>query len=793
MTVFLLVILIIPIITFFVLQSKKIQTYITQEIAQEVSENLNAKFEVESVGFRFFNRVVLNNVYIEDQLKDTLFYSKEVICYLKKFNRKDKKIDITKVNLLNARIYLHKFDTLQPINMRFGKADTVQIDTIPQEKSNWQISFKNIEMHQSVFRFKSIRKRHKASGVINFNDLVCYIDDLDIRNFSIKDGTVNFYTKKLKFKEKEGFYAYNVKFNMSIGKKHMIFRNVKIRTPYSYINSDSLCFYHNNFDEYQQFAKNIRLDLAFQESNISFSDIGYFSGIFKNINLNTVLSGRVYSKLSTFKGKNVMFRVGEQTELITDFSLNGLPNHKQMFMYIDFKKLVTCAKDFDIINRFINNKEFAFPESFNKLGSINYKGNFAGFYDDFVTYGKLTSDLGSISTDLYLRPDTSQSLAFSGNLKTSNFQIGELVEGTERIGKISMDAQINGSSKGKKSVQATTDGIIHNIEINNYNYQNIIIDGYLTEKTYDGYLNISDPNIVIDFSGGIDFSEQIPEFNFKASVPKANLYGLNIDTKDTTSNLSFDLDANFVGINLDNVIGEINFSNAKLIKFNEEMGFDTLKFISKQYADTHRVELKSDYIDAFLTGTYKSNSLLQSIKNTWFNYLPALINESTDTLTLKYNNDLSLNVSLKKTEIISRFFLPNVQLSDSSTLNLKYNAKQGQLILKAYANKLNYNNHTFNNLSFTTFSNDSLFTILTKCNSFLLNNYFTLDNFKTTSITHNNNIDLKIDWSNMDTVNYEGKILSSTLIDQKKTLRNTFFYYNSIAFSSHCKRFFVVY
>jgi hypothetical protein len=765
--IFLFVIFTLLTSTFFILQNSKIQTFLTNKIAKELSYNRNAKITVGSVNYKFFKRISLKNVYIEDQLKDTLFFSEEIICNLKRINKKQKVIDISNANVLKAKIYLHKFDSLQPLNILFLKKDST-IDTLT--KANWQISFQNIEIHKSIFKYKSYKKYKTSYEVVNFSNLECRIDDLDIRNLRIENGEVNFYTKKIRFTEKSGFNVYNAKFNMSIGKKHMIFKNLIIRTPNSYINSDSLIFRHGDFTEYQFFAKNIDLDFSLQESNVSLVDLGYFSQIFKNIDVNAVVSGRFHNKLSNFKGKKVKIHIGEQTELITDFNINGLPDHKQMFMYVDFKKLTTCAKDFEILNKFFKKRNnFLIPKHFDKLGIISYKGNFAGFYDDFVTNGKFTSDLGNISTDLSLRPDTSGILAFNGNLKTNNFNIGELANDTLMMGEISLNAQIKGTTGANKTIKATTNGIIHNFEINNYNYQNIVLDGYLTENTFDGYFNISDPNIEVDFRGGIDFSKEIPVFNFKASVPNTNLYGLNIDKKDTTASLSFNLSANFEGIDVDNAIGEINFTNAQLTKFNEKMLFDSLSLVSEQYADTHRIELKSDYIDALLIGSYRSTSLIQSIKNLYYNYLPALINDPTDTLALVYNNNFILDLKLKKTKQISNFFIPYLYLSDSSNLKVNYNSNIKRLLFNATSKELKYNNHTFTNLSINTFSNDSIFTILTKCDNFLLNNYFNLENFKTTSLTHNNKIDFKVDWLNADTIIYGGKILASTSIKQKES------------------------
>jgi hypothetical protein len=764
--IFLLVIITLPTAAFFILKSSKVQTYLTQKITQEVSENLNAKFKVEAVHFKFFNRISLKKVYIEDQLKDTLLYSDEIICNIKEFSRKTKNINISKVNLINAKFYLHRTDSLSPINLKFI-TESLKKDSIPNNKAKWNVKFQNIELQQSIFRLKLYHENKSDYGV-NFSNLICYIEDLDIRNLQFNEGEASFYIKKLKFKEQSDFYVYNLKLNMSIGRNHMKFSNVKIRTPYSYINSDSLSFRFNNYQEFRQFAKNIKLDFTFQESNVSFTDIGYFAPIFKDISINTVLSGRVYSKLSTFKGKDVSFKIGEQTELITDFSLNGLPNHKQMFMYVDFKKLTTWAQDFELINKFLkNNKKIEIPENFNQLGIISYKGNFAGFYDDFVTYGKFTSDLGNVSTDLSLKPDTSKTLAFNGNLKTTDFFVGQLVPENKYIGKISMDAQIKGSAGTDKTIRATTDGIIHNIDINNYNYQNIVIDGFLTEKTYNGILQISDPNIQLNFSGDIDFSKEIPIFNFYADVPLANLYGLNIDKEDTTSNLRFNLNANFKGINIDNAVGEVNFTNTVLHKLNDSIAFDTLRLVSEVQVDTHKIELKSDYIDVFLSGTYKPTHLVQSLKNMYYNYLPALVRHAEDTIELNFENSFELNIDLKKTDKLTYYFLPKVFISDNSKIEFNYNDQNKRFLLNAFSEHLRFKNHSFTNIDISTFSNDSIFTAHTTSDNLLLNNYFDLEKFKMTSLIQKNKVDFKFDWNNEDTVVNKGKILASTTIRQK--------------------------
>jgi len=771
----LLVIIVLPVTAYFVLQNNKIQTYITQKITKTVSENLNAKFRVESVNYRFFNKVVLKNVYIEDQYEDSLLFAKEIIANLSRIDRKKRAIDINHINVLNARFYLNKPDSLAPLNLKFI-VDELKRDST-NTKPRWEINFRNIEMHQMVFRFRNFKNIKKNSGV-DFSNLICYIEDLDIRNLKIKNQVVDFHINKLNFSEQSGFKIYNLKSNMSIGKQHMLFKNIKIRTPNSFIYADSLSFNHNDFDEYKNFTEWVKIDFALRESNVSFNDIYYFSPKLRNIDVNLVISGRVHGKVSSLKGKDVKFQVGEQTELITDFDFNGLPNLKKTFIYANFKKFKAAVKDFEIINQFTEGSEkFTIPENLNKLGIVNYEGKFTGFIDDFVTYGKFTTDLGDISTDLYLKPDTSRTLAFDGKLETTDFRVGELFTDNETVGKITTNAQIEGVIGRDKTLKANTDGVIKNITVNNYNYQNIILDGFLTEKTYDGILSISDPNIEMDFIGNIDFSGNIPVFNFNANVPKANLYGLNIDKKDTSARLSFNVDANFTGNTLDNAVGEINFSQTELTKRNETMHFDTLKIIAEHFADTNKITLTSDYVDGLLIGEYQPSTLFQSIKNLFYTYTPALIKNPGDTLNIISTNNFRFNADLKNTQLLTYFFLPSVKISDSAKVDLKYRESKKQLLLNASAKKASFNQHSINHLSVKAVSNDSIFTASTKTESILLGNQIFLENFRTTSLTSQNEVHLKVDWDNDDTQDeYNGKILASTLIKQKEAYDDPLFH-----------------
>ena len=109
--------------------------------------------------------------------------------------------------------------------------------------------------------------------------------------------------------------------------------------------------------------------------------------------------------------------------------------------------------------------------------------------------------------------------------------------------------------------------MIDSIEINNYKYRNISLNGIFSEKTWDGNVRISENNIRMDILGMFNFRNKLPEFDFTLNLAKADLFKLKFDKSDTTSSISMLVTANFKGNNIDNLDGEIKLLNSNLKKY----------------------------------------------------------------------------------------------------------------------------------------------------------------------------------------------------------------------------------
>ena len=283
----------------------------------------------------------------------------------------------------------------------------------------------------------------------------------------------------------------------------------------------------------------------------------------------------------------------------------GLPDIQETYMYFDIEDLTTSVSDIESFQLPGSSGDtIVIPENLSDLGNISYHGKFAGFYNDFVTYGSFITDMGNISSDLSIRPDADENVHFKGEISTEGFKLGEIADLEELAGKLSMKSNVEGISYRGGELSAKMDGYIYLLELNGYPYQNMYLVADLSNRKFDGSFSIADPNLKMEFFGKIDFTDTLPVFDFTADVDKALLNNLNIATSDPTYTLSCYLRANFIGANLDDFDGEIKLVNSLFQKQDKQIQIYDFNLIAHHRPDTNQMMLSSDHVDAEIIGRY---------------------------------------------------------------------------------------------------------------------------------------------------------------------------------------------
>ncbi len=746
-------------ISYGLVRHEKVQTFLVHKITNEVSEQLNTKFTIESVEIRFFNRLILNNIYLEDHKKDTLLYADRLTAKLRSLNREDKKIRLQKIEFDNASIRLYK-DSTGFLNINHITKQLKREQKEEKQKEKWTIYCNNLALHESDFSYKIFHKKKSDFG-INFTDL--HIKNINLKSnfFRLQNDTVKILVKDLSCQEKSGLKVDHMNCLLSLNSQHMHFNNVSILTKRSKILAHHVNFNFENFIAFSKDAKNkLKMQCDFENTLISLADIAYFAPVLRNFPLRAKLSGDFKGKISDFKAKNVEIEYLYNTKIIGNFNMIGLPDIKETFIFVDLKQLTTIPSELEkLLAQMPLKKKVTLSENLEKLGKISYSGNFTGFPEDFVAYGNLFTNLGIVSTDLSIKPGTENEIEYNGLIKTTDFDIGTLMNNDSLVGTISMNASIEGW-QSKNGIKGFMDGKIQKIELNNYEYQNIDLKGNLSEKTFDGAIIIEDPNIKFSFLGNFDFSGEIPEFNFITNIPYANLYELNIVENDSTMKLSTIIEADFIGTKLDDLNGKISLLNTHFVKNSDSTFIHNIHITADSAAGIKTLALSSDFVDGKLKGEYHFSNLINSSKTLIYNYLPTLRGKNT-ALEKSVVNNFSFWINIKKTGIITDFFLPSLKISEYTQITGRYYDKTNSFEGALIAEGISVNDNKFENVIISLNSNDTVFTMATENEKLVFSNGKNLQNLTTISEIKNNNMTFSMHWDNYSTPSYSGSFLAS--------------------------------
>ncbi|MCX6334645.1 MAG: translocation/assembly module TamB domain-containing protein [Bacteroidia bacterium] len=658
------IIFVLPTIIFSFIRIPAVQTLLIQRITSHLSEKISSSIYVGKIDYLFFNRLSLNEILIKDKNDDTLIYAPKASIGIKHIDLRNKSLTFGKVTVTSP-VVAFITDTTGEMNLTWY-LDKMrnQEDTIKKGKSTIKIN--QIELTNA--RFSLIDKRRKTSNIpTDFSNLRLSGINANIEDFLIHEDTTSFSIDNLTFLESAGFHVNRMDSKVILTNNDILFHSGIVNCDSSILNISRVRFLADSITGFKNFRENVILNIWLDKSLVSTSDLKYFVPSVKEINESIWLSGKVTGTLTEFRGRNIDITYGDYTRLSCDFDLSGLPEIQNSFIYLGINNLTTNAKDIDNIN--IPGKALIkLPEILYTLGNVSFDGSFTGFLEDFVAYGNIRTKDGTISTDISLRPEEKNKFKVNGLVRGSSIAIGRLTGKTDMFGNLSMKADIDGYAYPTGKFNGKLTGLIDSIEMNNYKYRNISLNGIFTEKTWDGNVKIDDKNIKFDILGMFDFSSKLPEFDFTLNLAEADLHMLNFDKSDTSSALSMLVTANFRGSNIDNLDGEIKLLNSNLHKYGSVL--ELYDFSLKTFNENNRpaISLRTDYVDADLRGYYNFSALVTAIKSAISYMMPSRFPAPAEKKQ-EVKNDFTFNINLKNTDKISNFFRTGILLSEKSNIN----------------------------------------------------------------------------------------------------------------------------
>ncbi len=296
-------------------------------------------------------------------------------------------------------------------------------------------------------------------------------------------------TREISVLERSGFTIKKLSADCKFTPKLLELNKLDLVTNKSHLTNYYSMRYNNFNDDMQDFVHAVTVEGHFENSELNSDDLAFFApeaATWKEI---FSLNGNVKGTIDNLSAKKIIIKAGPNNYLDGEISLRGLPDIDETFIDFRSRDLLT---NYTELARLIPALKNITNPNLSALGNIKFIGSYTGFIRDFVTYGTLSTDIGSLQTDLQMRFPPGKEAVYRGKISTGNFQLGKFINNSQ-IGDIAFNGKINGKGFSAKDVDIGIDGNISRVDFNGYTYTNIITHGNFIKKLFSGTASINDP------------------------------------------------------------------------------------------------------------------------------------------------------------------------------------------------------------------------------------------------------------------------------------------------------------
>ncbi|HEY8783097.1 MAG TPA: translocation/assembly module TamB domain-containing protein [Mucilaginibacter sp.] len=685
-----LVILLVISILLLLFQYKPVQTWAAKKAAGYLSAKLKTKVDIKSLYIEPFTSVVLEGFYVLDRQKDTLISTPKLTVDLNGFSLfssiKNRVIDCKLIQLDNGSFYLQKQKD-SSTNLKFIIDYFKSPDTTKTVGKPWKIDLEKVAINNFHFRYKNKLIDTFIKGV-NFNDLdvknfSAVIKNIDLAHHLFKGGISN-----LTLRDKSGFYLKKFDVNATIDSNQILAQNLFVLTDRSSI-KNYFRMKFKSFKDFDHIEDKVYMDGDFKSSQVSSSDISYFTDGLEHVKFDLGLNGHIKGFVNNLRAKGLLITGGKATYIKGDFNLRGLPDWNNTFLELNFEEIATNKTDLDYLyNNFAGTNNRHMPDIISKFGNINFTGRFTGLQNDFVAYGTFKTKLGRFDSDINLKIGKTGVPAYSGKLDTYAFDIGRLLD-EKTLGRTTLIANIKGAGDNLKNLSENVDAHIRAVNFKGYNYQNLTVNGTFIKKMASARITIDDKNIKLDVNGSVNLNPALPVYDFAARVDNAQLHTLKL--LDDTITVSTQVTTNFSGNKLNNITGKVSLTKSTIIDPRNNYPVDSVILTANGVGNLRAITLKSDIADGYIKGSYDLETLPSYFKSIVKKYIPSF----KTTAVKPKPQDFTFNLTLKNTDPFIAFFIPNLKLPDEGTFIGKFNSADKTADINAYIKTIRFGKMVF--------------------------------------------------------------------------------------------------
>lgn len=558
------------------------------------------------------------------------------------------------------------------------------VDTTPFNPGNWRVYLEKLSLKDSRFFQDDPDSKPVAHEFDPWHIDITGIN-LKAEQLQIIGDTITAKVHDLQAEERSGIAIKKMRADVTVSPKLSECRNLFLQTNRSTIR-DYYAMHYDRFPDFEDYITKVKMEANLKRSTIAMEDIIYFApyGLDRFRSMVAEVSGKAEGTVADLHAEDLNIDDGTN-DISGDFQIMGLPEIDTTWIELNKGRIQTAAPGI-----------FAyFPElhdqggfNISSLDTINFRGAFKGFYNDFDISADLSTGLGTVVADVHLRNIETDTPEYTGNIISSDFHLGHFLK-QNTIGRIALNVDVEGTGFDPATANARVKGIISAFDVNNYTYGNIALQGILQRRQFDGYLKSGDQNLDMEFNGKVDFSGEEPVFDLTAQVNYLDAFQLHFSPKNIRA--SGQVKLNFSGSNIDNFKGVAVIHRVEIYRDSSLLDIDSFRLSSHQNASGEKeLSMMTNGLQAKLSGDFSLMDLPGSFQLFLSYYIPEYASPPAE---VNLNQHFRFQINTEHSDDILSIFSSGLRIGGGTDIRGSMNMDQQQLQIQGNIPFLSYRQH----------------------------------------------------------------------------------------------------
>ena len=743
-----------------------VQDRISKIATTELSNRLGVPVKIEHIKFEWFNRLALENVYLEDQSGGVLLEANHISAGFEIPPLFKRKLVFNTVRLFGLSANINRNTSADPLNLQF-LIDAFSSRDTTKQNPHIDLRFNSILIRKGSVKY-NILSESRTPG--KFNSKHIEVKDLsaNIVVRALNKDSLNAQIRKMSFYETSGFSLDRLVLDVVGNRDSISLKELQVRLPQTNFRVEEANIDLKEIKSLEELINNAPLKLKIAQSEICLSDIQAFVPAFSNFRETIDILAEADGYINNINLRQLTLDYNRRMQFVGNMELRGIFGPTETYLFGQVRRMqITTEGIKGIVNNF-NEQPVRLPDEVSRLGTLRFNGEISGFLNNLVAFGKFSSDIGTIETDVNFGSDKENNIGtfLKGHIASPDLDLNLLFGAGNPYGdshfNIALDAvrPVNGKFAGKINAEVLA------FDYKGYKYENLLFTGNFKENGFDGTVRIDDENGQLTAQGEFMNMGANSIFNFTADVRNFHPDKLNLTDKYEEPDISFSINADFTGNNIDNLNGKILLDSFSFRTASEQFLLEKLQIMASGESANRRLSISSDILNGEVVGAYSFTTLVPSFMNTIDGYFPALVKEINYNNRQVRENNFSLMLTIENTEVISSILKLPLTIINQARITGLYNNQYNKFRIEAYLPKFNVGSSMFES-GYLTCDNQSD----------ELGMQFRVINYNKNGIRNSldikadakeNNINSIIAWANNKEESYRANFRTSTLFTEEK-------------------------